>query len=153
MPHEIIVLKYGCGAHWQQPYHRADLQAHDIAIRKVQQVVEESVLRVPHFIMVRAHTVHRIGDPYEVLKEPEGDFLIHVVVIGQNQRDLQHALAVEGHPCSAVCLIEVSAGRQRSTAVEDTDVVQTEKAPRENVAPLRILTIHPPVEIQHQSLE
>jgi hypothetical protein len=47
----------------------------------------------------------------------------------------------------------MAAGRQRRTAVEDTDVVEPKEPACEDVAPLRVLAVHPPIEVQHQSLE
>src|SRR5208283_3739482 len=91
---------------------------------------------------------------YEMLEEPEGDFFIHGgVILGQNERDLQHAHAVERHPCGAVGLVQVSTGGQRCTAIEDPDVVEPEEPAGEHISSLRILAVDPPVEIQHQSLE
>ena len=79
--------------------------------------------------------------------------LVHRVVFGQDQRHLQHALAVERHPRRAVGLLERAAGRQLGAAVEDADVVEAEEPAREDVAARRILPVDPPVEVQHQALE
>jgi hypothetical protein len=73
--------------------------------------------------------------------------------MGQYERNLQHALAIERHPCSAVCLIQMAAGWQWRTAIEDPDVVESEESARKHVASLRILAVYPPVEVQHQPLE
>ena len=100
-----------------------------------------------------AAAVHRIGDPHEVLDELEGDLLVHRVVLGQDERHLQHALAVERHPRRPVRLLQRAAGRQRRAAVEDADVVQTQEAAGEDVAPRGVLAIDPPVEVQHQPLK
>ena len=53
-----------------------------------------------------AATVHGVGDPHEVLDELEGDLLVDRVVLGQDEGDLQHALAVERHPRRAVGLLQ-----------------------------------------------
>src|SRR5215813_11639004 len=47
----------------------------------------------------------------------------------------------------------MSAGRQWRTAIENTDVVETEKAALKNVHPVSIFAIDPPGEIQQQLLE
>ena len=100
-----------------------------------------------------ADAVHRIGDPHEMLDELEGDLLVHRVVFGQDEGHLQHVLAVERHPRRAVRLLQRAAGRELRAAVEDADVVQTQKAAGEDVAPGGVLAIDPPVEIQHQPLK
>src|SRR5262249_18707706 len=68
-------------------------------------------------------------------------------------RDLQHGQAVERHPCCTVCLVQVPSRGQRRAAIEDTDVVESEKAARKDVASLGVFAVDPPVEVQHQSLE
>ena len=100
-----------------------------------------------------ADAVHGIGNPHEMLDELEGDLLVHRVVFGQDQGDLQHALAVERHPGRPVRLLQRSARRQLRAAVEDADVVQPQEAAGEHVAPGGVLAVHPPVEVQHQPLE
>src|SRR5579872_6866823 len=111
----------------------------------MEQVVEEAILAVPHLILVLSNAVHRIGDPKKMLEEPEGNLLVHRVVPGQNERNLQHALAVKRHPCCAISLIEIPAGRKGGTAVKYTDVVESEKSSGEDVLPLRILAVYPPI--------
>ncbi len=61
-------------AHRQQPRRRADLQAPGVAVRQVEEIVEEAILlRVPHLVMIVADAVHRTGDPEEVLDKSVGD--------------------------------------------------------------------------------
>src|SRR5580693_128286 len=103
--------------------------------------------------MVLTHPVHSISDPEEMLEETVGDFLIHGIVFRQNESDLQHVLAIEGHPCRAIRLVEMTARRKGSTAIEESNIVQPEEAPREDIPSLRILSVDPPVEIQHQTLK
>ena len=118
-----------------------------------QQVVEEPVLLVPHLVVMLAHAVHRVRDPHEVLDELERDLLVHWVVLRQDQRHVQHALAVERHPRRPVRLLQRSARRQLRAAIEDPDVVEAEETAGEDVATGRVLAVHPPVEVQHQALE
>src|SRR5271169_1392145 len=47
----------------------------------------------------------------------------------------------------------MAASRERRTAIENSDVVEPEEAASKYVAPLWILAVHPPVEVQHQALE
>src|SRR5689334_11820983 len=103
--------------------------------------------------MVITDAIHCVGDPDELLHEPESNILVDRVVIREDQCDFQHCLTIERHPGSAICLVEMSTGRQFRTTVKDADIIQAEKTTREYVSPLGIFTVHPPVKIQHQSLE
>src|ERR1051325_11977872 len=47
----------------------------------------------------------------------------------------------------------MAAGRKRCTAIENADVIETEKAALKDVHPVRVFTIHPPGEVQEQLLE
>src|SRR5271157_6551781 len=140
-------LEYGRGTQRQQSYQRADLQTHRIAIREMEQIVEEPIRRVPHLVVVHADAVHGVGDPYEMLEESKSNLLIPRVVLGQNERDLQHTQAIERHPCRAVGLVQMSAGGQRRAAIEYPNVVEPKEAAREHVTPLGIFAVDPPVEI------
>ena len=100
-----------------------------------------------------AEAVHRIGNPHEMLEELEGDLFVHRVVFAKYQGHLQHALAVKRHPGGAVRLLQRAARGQRRAAVEDANVVETQKAAGEDVASRGVLAIDPPVEVQHQSLK
>src|SRR5207302_10277620 len=99
----------------------------------MKQIVEEPVLVVPHFVVVLTDSIHGICDPEEMLHKPEGDILVHRVVLRQNERDFQHVLAVEGHPSCTVRLVEVTPGGKGSTAIEDTNIVQTEESAGKNI--------------------
>ena len=88
-----------------------------------------------------------------MLDELEGDLFVHRVVFGQNEGDLQHALAVKRHPGRPVRLLQRAARGELGAAVEDADVVETQKSPGEHVAPGGILAVDPPVEVQHQPLK
>ena len=76
-----------------------------------------------------------------------------VIVLGELQRDAHQVEAVHRHPARAVGLVDVAARRQRRAAVEDADVVQAEEAALEDVAPLGVLPVDPPGEVQHQLVE
>ena len=79
-------------------------------------------------VVMLAGPVHRVRDPHEMLDELEGDLLVGRVVLAQNQRHLEHALAVERHPGGPVRLFQRAAVGQWLGAIEDTDIVQPEKA-------------------------
>ena len=100
-----------------------------------------------------ADAVHRVGDPHEMLDELVGDLFVHRVVFGENEGDLQHVLAVKRHPGRPVRLLQRAARGELGTPVEDADVVETEKAPGEHVAPGGVLAVDPPAEVQHQPLK
>ena len=115
-----------------------------------QDVVEEPVVLVPQRHVLRAEGVHRLGDRQEVLEELGGDVVPRLVVPGQLQRDLEHLLAVEGHPARGVGLLQPVAGRQRRRAVEQADVVHPEEAALEQVGPVGVLAVDPPGEVEQQ---
>src|SRR5262249_44257538 len=101
----------------EEPDHRAHLEARRRAVWQPQDVVVEPVRLVPHFVVVIADPVHGVGDSDEVLKERERVLLVLLVVVGQDEGDLQHDLAVEGHPGGAIGLLEgppVGSGAPRS---------------------------------------
>src|SRR5215469_14334296 len=99
------LLKHSRSTEWQQAHHGAYLQAHGIAVWKMKEVVEEPVLLVPHLVVAVAYAIHGIGDPDEVLKEAIGNLLVHLVVRGQNESNVQHGETVIRHPRRAVGLI------------------------------------------------
>ena len=76
----------------------------------MKQIVKEPIRGIPHLVMMHTDAVHGVGDPREMFEEAEGDVFIHRVVLGQDQRDLQHAQAVERHPSGTVGLIQVPSG-------------------------------------------
>src|SRR3954471_24622813 len=119
----------------------------------MKQVVEEPVLVVPHFVVVLTNSIHGVGDPEEMLHKPESDILVHRVVLRQNERDLQHVLAVKSHPSCTVRLVEVTPCGKGSTSIEDANVVEPEESTGKNILPLRVLSVDPPVEVLHQALE
>ena len=47
----------------QEPHQRPHLQTHRLAVGQPQQIVKESVLFIPHLVVMLADAVHRVGDP------------------------------------------------------------------------------------------
>ena len=94
-----------------------------------------------------------LGDPEEMLDEPERQVLVARVHLRQDQREVEHVLAEHGHPGRAVGLFQVAAGRQRGAAVEHADVVEAEEPALEQVLAVGVLAVEPPREVQHQLLE
>src|SRR5215469_9495947 len=119
----------------------------------MKQVVEETVLLIPHLVLVYADTIHGIGNPDEILKEAIGDVFVRRVMLGEDERNFEHGKAIERHPCRAIRLIHVPAARQWRTAIKDADVIQPKKPSRKNVSSRRILAIHPPGKVQPQFME
>src|SRR5205823_3905971 len=56
-------------------------------------------------------------------------------------------------PSGTIGLLQIDAAGQRLGTIEDADVVQSEKAAREQMFPENILAIHPPGEIDEQLLK
>src|ERR1700751_318846 len=103
--------------------------------------------------MVHTDSIHGVSDPKRMLEESEGDLLINGVVFCQNQCDLEHVLAVEGHPRGAIRLIKVSPGRKLSASIKDSNIVQAKEASREDIPTLRVFSVDPPIEVQHEALK
>ena len=88
-----------------------------------------------------------------MLEELAGDVLIGDVVPRQDQRDPQHVERIHRHPRRPIGLVQRAAGRQRLRAVEQPDVVQPQEPALEHVAPVGVLAVNPPGEVQHQLVE
>jgi hypothetical protein len=148
-----VAVEHRTRAERQEPNQRTDLEPERFAIGQSEHVVVEAVLFVPHVVLVLARPVHGVGDPDEVLEKLERDLCVHRVVLGKGEGHLQHALAIEGHPGRSVSLFEGAPGGKRGAAIEDTDVVESEKPSCEDVPSVWILPVYPPVEVEHQALE
>src|SRR5689334_5180093 len=97
--------------------------------------------------------IHGMRDIDEVLPELTGHVFIRRIFAGELQSDSEKVECVHRHPAGAVGLLYVAARRQGSAAIEDTDVVETQKATLENVHSIGIFAIHPPGEIEKQFVE
>ncbi len=124
-----------------------------MAVGEPEHIVEEAIVLVPQLVIPVADAVHGGGDPQKMLVELEGQVQEGRIVDGQLRRNLEHALAVEGHPGRAVGLLERPAGGQGRAAIEDADVVEAEEASLEDVEPAWILPVHPPGEVDDELLE
>jgi len=69
---------------------------------------------------------------------------------GKFNCELPHVLAEQCHPSSSVRLLEAASGGQGCAPIEDPDVVKTEEATLEYVFSVRVLSIHPPSEVQQK---
>src|SRR6516165_5727781 len=83
-----------------------------------------------------------------MLKELAGQVFVHSVFDCQFQCHREHREAVKAHPGCAVCLAKMAAAREWCTAVEDANVVESQKTTLEDVATVEILAVDPPGEIQ-----
>src|SRR5438094_562463 len=94
--------------------------------------------------------VHRVGDVEKVFPEFAGDVLIRRILARQLQGDGEEVESIHGHPARAIRLLDVSASRQRSAAIEHADVVEAQETSLENVFAFGVLAVDPPREIQQQ---
>src|SRR5512139_2305884 len=72
---------------------------------------------------------------------------------GEFQRNLQHILAEEGHPGRSIRFFQVTSRGKGCATVEDTDIVQAQKAAIEYIATVAVLAVDPPGKIEHQLLK
>ena len=149
---EVRPLEDGRRAQGEQSDHGAHLQPLGAPVRQPQHIIEEAVVLIPH-AGVFARVAHRRGDPQEMLGELDRQVLIGGTVLRQLHGDLEHILAEERHPGSAVGLLQIAAGWQRRAAVEDPDVVQPQEAALKDVVAGAVFTVHPPGEVEQQLLE
>ena len=88
-----------------------------------------------------------------MLEEFAGHVFIGRVFSGQLQGNGQHVEAVHPHPARPIRLFDVASRGKRRAAVEDADIIQTEKAALKNVSSLGVFAIHPPGEVQQKFLK
>src|SRR5215831_5761798 len=124
-----------------------------MSIGKPEDVIIETVFFVPHRIVMIANPIHRVGDPNEVFIETVSQSLIDRVVLGKDNGELTHDLAIQSDPCGTIGLFDNSAGGQVGAAIKHANVVQAEKSSGEDIAPLRVFAVYPPGEIEQQALE
>ncbi len=88
-----------------------------------------------------------------MLEELRRDVFVDVVLEREFERDAHEVERVHRHPGGAVGLADEAAGRQRLRAIEHPDIVEPEEAALEDVAPVLVLAVHPPGEVQHELVE
>src|SRR6202041_2132371 len=133
--------------------HGTNLDGKMSTVGELQHVVKESVGLVPQSHSIGAEMVHGVGNVDEVLPEFAGDVFVGGILRGELHGDGQQVQRVHGHPAGAVGLLDVAAGGKRVTAVEDSDVVEAEKAALENVHTFSVFAVDPPGEIQKKFME
>ena len=92
--------------------------------------------------------VHGVGDIEEVLPEFAGYILIRRIFARQFEGDRHQVQGVHGHPAGTIGLLDIFASVERLAAIEYADIIQPQKSALENVLALRVLSVHPPCEIQ-----
>src|SRR5437867_9346208 len=122
-------------------------------VRNVEHVVEESVLVIPETEAVFAAIVHGEGDLCKVLPELAGNVFVSRILVCQLEGHGQHVEAIHRHPACPIGLFDVAARRQRRAAIEDADVVESQKSALKDVLTFGVLAIHPPCEVQHELVE
>ena len=102
---------------------------------------------------ILAEVVHRRGDVQEVFPEFAGDVLVRGVLTREFHGNRQHVEGVHAHPARAIGLFEMCACWERSVAIEDADVVESQESSLKHVHPLGVFSIHPPGEVDQQLVE
>src|ERR1700722_9144244 len=153
--HASQVFRLECldGEKWNQTDHGPNFHGNHGALAKMQHVVIETIFVVPQADAVTAHIVHGLGDVNEVLEKFAGDVFVRRIFAGQFHGHGQHIEAEHSHPTGSVRLFDIISRTQRSGAVEDADIVETEKAAFKYVLAFGIFAIHPPGKIQQKLKE
>src|ERR1043165_1946327 len=118
----------------------------------MQHVVKEPILLIPESDLVVATIIHRMRDEDKVFPKLAGYILKARIFFRELHRDREQVQRVHRHPTRAVRLRDMAAGRQRCAAIENADVIETEKAALKNIHPVSAFAIYPPGEIQQQLL-
>ena len=74
----------------------------------MEHIVVEPVLLVPEALAVEGGRDQRV-----MLEELDRKVLVHAVVLGKHQRQLEHVLGVHRHPRGAVGLLEMARNGKR----------------------------------------
>src|SRR5205814_8638775 len=124
---------------------RPNFQRTGFTVRQAEHIVKEFVVVIPHF--KTSVSRHGRSNPEKVLGKLYRHLFIHLVMLGKFNCDLQHYLAVKGHPRRCICLLQIPACWQRRTAVKHSNVIKAEKTSLKNIVSVSILAIYPPGEI------
>src|SRR5206468_11252041 len=122
-------------------------------VRGMQAVIIKAIRDVPKLDTLAADIVHCPANMSKVLEEFAGNVFIGRVFYGQLQGNGQHVETVHPHPARPIRLFDVASRGKRRAAVEDADIIQTEKAALKNVSSLGVFAIHPPGEVQQKFLK
>src|SRR5271156_5983601 len=139
--------------HGNQPYQRTHAKFMKLAARKAENVVEEPFFFIPQLVIAPAHLFHGCADADEMLEELGSQAFVHRAILGKLESDAHHVQAEKSHPSGGVRLLENGAGGKFFAAVNNGDVVESEKAAFENIQSLAIDLVHPPGEIDQQLMK
>src|SRR6516162_2425212 len=124
-----------------------------LSVRVDDQILEETCVRIPQRYAAIDMSGDGVGDRQELRKRLDGDALVIGIFGRQLEGHHRHVERKHRHPAGGVRLLHAEARRQRLRAVENGDVVETEKATLEDVVPVPVLAVDPPGVIQQQLLE
>ena len=79
--------------------------------------------------------------------------LITRIMGGEFYRKFQHILAEKCHPGRAIRLLQVAAGWQRGTAVENTDIIKAQEPTFKYIFAKPVFPVYPPGKIQQSLLK
>src|SRR4029077_18043992 len=100
-----------------------------------------------------AEFVHRRSDHEKMLKELGRDIFVNVILPRELDRNSHQVEREHSHPTSAVALLEMCAIGKLRVAIEDADVVESEKTALENIFTFGVFAIHPPGECDQHLVE
>ncbi len=109
-------------------------------------IVVEAIFFIPQPGTMQC--VGGIDDSQVMLEEFTRHVAVGRLIHGQFEGHAQHVTTIERHPGSRVGLIEPSAVGQRLVAIENADVIQTQKATAEDVIAMQVFAIDPPGKVQ-----
>ncbi len=138
------------GQQWHQADQGTNFQRKVVAIGQMQMVVVKAILFVPQ---ADAMLGNGRGNGQEMLKKLGGQILVNAVFFRQFQGNFHHFQAEKAHPGRTVRLIQVPASGQAVAAVENADIVQSQKAALKNIVAVIIFAIYPPGKIEQQLVE
>src|SRR5438270_2814900 len=120
------------------------------SIRQVQHVIEEFVGFIPQADPIATHVVHGRGNPKEMFEELDSDIFVDRVLPRQFQRDSHQIQGKHPHPAGGIALFKMTAPRKRGAPIENTDIIQSEKAALEDVSPSGVFAVDPPGEVEQK---
>ena len=112
----------------------------------MENVVVEFVLLVPQTDAFAAEFVHRRSNHEKMFEELGRDIFVNVIFSRELDRNSHQVQREHSHPTSAVALLEMCAIGKLRVAIEDADVVESEKTALENIFAFEVFAIHPPGE-------
>ena len=85
-----------------------------------------------------------------MFEELDGDVFVDGVLPRQFQRDPHQIQAKHPHPAGGVALFEMTPTGKRGAPIENADIIQSEKAPLEDVSTSGIFAVNPPGKVEQK---